>query len=935
MRRALLFAAIALASCNSKSDSGFAEVPPAPTLPVSIAGDDQKVLVGTSPVTLNGTKSYDPDGGALTFEWTQTAGPAVTLATPTAATTTFPAPASAAVLTFRLTVTGTTGTDTDTVDIVVKRMTVTAPETWFVGYGKSGTIAAALDGGTGPFTWQWSGVASWITASGTTTSTLAYTTPALTDLQNFPDLAGVAVCERTTQGRLQLTVQVTDTANGDTDSDFVNFSAGPFADSVANENVALGEPVFMNGAVTNTSGTITSWTWIGFKPSGATVSFLKPDKSPLSGATDQRFVYFVPDQLGTYTIQVMTMPGPVTKQFELNAGRYVGAGNLLGKTPDPFKGECAACHAGQLAFVDDFATPWLATGHARKFEELLDPASPYYAAVQAKGHWLDTFNFGSNYGIETRTVGWSRITTGTNNGWAELAAAEGCSLKGLTASELKRKFPRTSGMSNVQCESCHGPGSEHAGDTTGIRKSFDASVCGRCHSRKQDLWEASGHGLPPTASASGNASCNGCHTAQGFVVEMRAQEGADPHTALYAFSNLNRPVIPYEDRRGTTCQACHDPHKRTAKMGSTGPDPQLRAFGNVKFRNDAIVNAGQAAVCYECHNSRTDARDNSGDMNIRRAPHDSTASEMLGGVNGSHVPGWTYASSPHGIPSRFIKPGATENRQCLTCHADVQPGPGAVGYNALGGHTFRMDQGSGTAIAGDAQHPGGGTVAGSRTFTVASGPTFLKSVVPGDTLVIAAGSDAGTYTVSSVDNARKLTLGTGPNFTGGAATSWSLTSVVKYNTAACTQCHTTGTGFENQARADYDGDTALETVQQEMAGLQAALLTAINAKLATLVAPGFTLTISQGRVRYTNGSVTRVFPGPGVTTSENPDIPWSSLTPAQQAEWLALYRAAYNRTYVMNDKSSGIHNTGYAVNLLQSSYFAVTGSTIGAPFVPY
>ena len=54
--------------------------------------------------------------------------------------------------------------------------------------------------------------------------------------------------QRTTQGRLQLKVAVTDGA--ESDEDFVNFSVGPFSDSVANENVALGEPVFLNGGAT-------------------------------------------------------------------------------------------------------------------------------------------------------------------------------------------------------------------------------------------------------------------------------------------------------------------------------------------------------------------------------------------------------------------------------------------------------------------------------------------------------------------------------------------------------------------------------------------------------------------------------------------------------------------------------------------------------------
>jgi len=882
-------------------------------------------------VTLNGSKSNDPAGGGLSYLWEQVAGPPVVLSNSAIASPTFTAPVAPTTLTFRLTVSGANGTDLDEVSVEVKAIIVNAPDTWFVGYGRGGAITATVSGGSGGIAYEWTGVEAWLTAGGTTSAALSYTVPALTDFQNFPDRAEVAVLERTTQGRLQLKVKVTD-ATGATDEDFVNFSVGPFSDSVANENVALGEPVFLNGGATNSFGTLTGWTWTGTKPTGASIAFLKPDKtSPISSA--DRFVYFVPDQLGKYEIIVsQTAPGgSVVKVINLTCGKFVGVGNLVGTTPDPNKGECAACHAGQLGWLADLANPWLQTGHAQMFSTIVDPSDPYHATAQAKGHWRDAFNFGSNYSIDSRTVGWSTVTTGTNDGWTPTATSEGYVFQGTTWEEMKRKFPKTAGRSNVQCESCHGPGSEHAGDTTAIRKSYDANLCGRCHSRKQDLWEAGPHGRPVIASPSGSASCNGCHTAQGFVVEMRAQEGAEPHPALTAGSNSGRPILPLEDRRGTTCQACHDPHKRTAKMGSTGSDPQLRAYGNVKFRNNVIVNAGEAAVCFLCHQSRKDSTAGSSDFNGRAAPHDSTAAEMLSSANAHHFAGWTYDVSPHGIAAKFIAPGKSENRMCLSCHVDVAPSKGQSGYSALGGHTFNMMQGTGTAIAGGTD---GSPLVGTAKFTVAAG-TFLKQVFAGDTLTLTSGNNMGMYTIWNIDTSRQLTV-TGVLFVAEAgAVSWQITSVVKHNSAACNQCHTTAADFRNSARADYDGDGVVEAVQDEIAGLDAALLAAINAKLATLTGGANTLAISGGKVKYTNGVVTRTIPGPSVTSTENPDIPWSSLTAGLQAEWQALYQAAYNRTFVANEGSGGIHNTGYAVNLLQSSYKAVTGSAIGAAFVPF
>ncbi|TDD58515.1 hypothetical protein E1263_19080 [Kribbella antibiotica] len=71
-------------------------------VPVANAGAAQSVAVGT-PVTLNGSGT-DADNDPLTYTWTQTGGPAVTLSSTTAAKPTFTAPATPATLTFSLVV---------------------------------------------------------------------------------------------------------------------------------------------------------------------------------------------------------------------------------------------------------------------------------------------------------------------------------------------------------------------------------------------------------------------------------------------------------------------------------------------------------------------------------------------------------------------------------------------------------------------------------------------------------------------------------------------------------------------------------------------------------------------------------------------------------------------------------------------------------------
>ncbi|HYW42311.1 MAG TPA: OmpA family protein [Bryobacteraceae bacterium] len=86
--------------------------------PIADAGPDQ-IGIPAGTVTLNGSGSYDPLGLPLTYQWTQIAGPPVTLANASAVTTTFTG-AAGQTYSFRLTVKNTdnlTGTARTTVSI--------------------------------------------------------------------------------------------------------------------------------------------------------------------------------------------------------------------------------------------------------------------------------------------------------------------------------------------------------------------------------------------------------------------------------------------------------------------------------------------------------------------------------------------------------------------------------------------------------------------------------------------------------------------------------------------------------------------------------------------------------------------------------------------------------------------------------------------------
>jgi hypothetical protein len=85
--------------------------------PIANAGPDATGTIGVQ-VTLDGSASSDPDGNPLTFAWSQTAGPAVTLSTPNAAVAHF-TPSANGTYTFQLQVSDGSLTAQDTVVITV------------------------------------------------------------------------------------------------------------------------------------------------------------------------------------------------------------------------------------------------------------------------------------------------------------------------------------------------------------------------------------------------------------------------------------------------------------------------------------------------------------------------------------------------------------------------------------------------------------------------------------------------------------------------------------------------------------------------------------------------------------------------------------------------------------------------------------------------
>jgi hypothetical protein len=433
--------------------------------------------------------------------------------------------------------------------------------------------------------------------------------------------------------------------------------------------IGLGEPAYLEALVNIAiaPANITNVTWtLAAKPAGSTAAILP---SPLGTnvpvyKTADKSVYQIagravlrPNVAGNYTVNVTIQTadsGSTNLAINLTGATYLGVQ------------VCAACHAGSFPNVPNMYHTYTNTAHASTFARAVDGLlSSHFSknciACHATGYDTNAFAINGGFDDVASLYGWTFPAVLTNGNWAAMP------------SQLQN-------LANVQCESCHGPGSQHVfggGDTNVISISYAAADCSQCHDSTPNHfyaaeWNNSGH-ANMTRIPSGSPSriaCVRCHTAPGFIGYVQNLGSSGSYVTNYTYEAV-------------TCQACHDPHD------ASNPH-QLRTGPTVPLADGTIVtNAGAGGFCFNCHTSRNGSVTNSlvnypllkttWNGGSAFGVHDSPQADMLEGVNAVTY-GKVIPSSPH---------ANVVSNTCVGCHMQTIASTDPA-FTLAGGHTTKM-----------------------------------------------------------------------------------------------------------------------------------------------------------------------------------------------------------------------------------------------------
>lgn len=421
-------------------------------------------------------------------------------------------------------------------------------------------------------------------------------------------------------------------------------------------NVGVGQVVYLIGR-DSLNAAVTTYAWtLSARPAGSTAAL---------DSTNKKQTTFKPDVVGRFTVQLVITTATGTsapRSVTINSAKFVGVGGMDGLPSNPAEGQCSLCHFANF-------NAWTQTGHSSFFKRAIDGlASDHYneSCIECHNTGFDDSPAAVNDGFDdvARETGWTFPTVLQAGNYANLLATN----------------PRLAARANIQCESCHGPGSEHKGVKSNIAMSLDEAACGYCHEEApyhniNTQWKSSVHGIltpefESVANRPASSGCAKCHSGWGFIRRI------DPKTPD------NRPT---NGSSQISCAVCHDPHR------SEQLPHMVRSLDNVQLGDTlTVVNyGGMGKVCMQCHISRRDAADyvqNPNNLSTHYGPHYSNQADMIDGSNAVEY-GVPIGSSGH----KYAVADA-----CVTCHMSETPAAGQPGHNKIGGHTWSMRDDNGT-----------------------------------------------------------------------------------------------------------------------------------------------------------------------------------------------------------------------------------------------
>jgi hypothetical protein len=434
-----------------------------------------------------------------------------------------------------------------------------------------------------------------------------------------------------------------------------------------NHVIPKGNWAYVNCFNFGDAGTISSATWsFVSKPAGS--------NAVITGITGLNWWgKFKADVTGTYEVKVSIVASTGSKDTteKIYASTYVGTGNFDG-VPAVYP-NCMSCHASMPTFSAIFDR-WKVSGHAKFFKYNIDSGSASYGISCMKCH----------------VVGYDHNNKADNNGFDDKAASLGWVWSNYSPPKkgnwdsLKNKYPALVAFAGIGCESCHGPGSEHAmtTDTLKINADVGAEKCGQCHGEpwrhskfqqyensmhSEIVWSSSFAQAPTNAEFGKNTlgNCIRCHDGQGYV---NFTKGVGTNTNGMTQAQL----------QNVTCATCHDPHGNSNEYSLRNRPTGSDTLGNGYSYTNL---GGSGKTCMDCHKAR---RNNVTYCATRVTsstwgPHHNGQSDILLGQNAAAftVP---YMSGSH----------KNISNTCVTCHMAPTTDTGTVTRDKVGGHTWNL-----------------------------------------------------------------------------------------------------------------------------------------------------------------------------------------------------------------------------------------------------